>query len=297
MLIDAGDLLFKMPRPSQKSKEAASRKMDIFVRAYNELGYDAFNIGINDLAVGTAFLKDFESKAHFPFISANIVDSDGNPIFTPYTIVDRNGMRIGIVGVTTGNSYVEGIEYKNVLETARQMQQVLQPKTDFLVLMASVFNPDAKAIQGSDLRYDLILRTHTSRFSRYAKKVNEGYFIETGKQGKYLQFVTIHREVPTAPLINVSREKQRIDFIERRLDELRANTGDKSLEEAYADNKPTLDFIENLQNQKAELQEKIEESKNYMAIEVQSLGPKIQDNARWLEEVNQFNTYYDSLQN
>lgn len=296
VVIDAGDMLFKVPRPREINKEAAPSKMDLLIRAYNEIGYDAYNIGINDLALGTDFLREFESRAQFPFISANIVDDDGKPIFTPYTIIKRNGAKIGIVGVTTGNSHVDGVSYKPVLEAARELQQVLRHKTDILILMASVFNPDAKAIQDSDLEYDLIFRTHTSRFSRYATEMNTGYYIETGKEGKYLHFVTVHQEVPSASLVNVSRENQRLDFIERRLKELQGTSGDKSLEEVYADNQPTLDFIHNLQDQKTELQNKIEASKNYMAIEVQSLGKSIQDSPKWLEEVKQFNSFYNSLE-
>jgi 5'-nucleotidase len=39
--------------------------------------------------------------ASFPYIAANTIDSDGEPLLPPYTVIERAGVRVGFIGVTT----------------------------------------------------------------------------------------------------------------------------------------------------------------------------------------------------
>ena len=276
--------------------------MELLVRAYNDFKYDALNVGINDLALGVTFLQQFEKEATFPFLSANVSTNTGKLIFQPYTIVKKDGLRIGIVGVTNGNNNLPEIQYKDVVETARQMQSRLAEKTDFLVLLASVYNPDADRLKQSNLAYDLIIRSHTSRFSRYPRTVGDkqsadGFFIETGKEGKSLHFVNFHRENPNATVVDISRKKQRLSFIQQRLNQLKEKAKGESLQEAYAGSQATLDFIKDLQDQSNGLKSEIENAQNYIALDIQSLGAQVADNEKWLKAVNRYMAYEDSVKN
>ncbi|MCF7802725.1 MAG: hypothetical protein K9N46_05670 [Candidatus Marinimicrobia bacterium] len=295
--VDAGDLFFKVPRPASNARAVADRKADLFIKAYNDFQYDAFNVGINDLALGADFIKAREANAEFPFLSGTVMDSDGELLFDPYTVISRGGQKIGIVGVTTGNEHVDDFTYADVVEAAKQYQSELADKTDYLILLASVFNVDANKLQNADLGYDLIIRSHTSRFSRNAQKTSGGFYMSTGKQGKYIQLVTFHQEDPKEPFVDISRKKQRLDFIKHRLRSYRDQAGDQSLEEAFGDKKQTLAFIQNMQEQQGELQNEIKEVSNYIAVQVQSLNPDVPDDEKWLKEVQEFNQYSQTVRN
>jgi len=39
--------------------------------------------------------------AAFPYVAANMIDRDGEPLLSPYRVVERAGVRVGFIGVTT----------------------------------------------------------------------------------------------------------------------------------------------------------------------------------------------------
>jgi len=268
--------------------------MDLLMRAYEECGYDAYNVGINDLALGTDRLKQYASEVNFPFLSANISDSAGNHIFRPYTLVEYQGHQIGVVGVTSPSPANKTLEYKDELNTARQMREELSDRTDYLILLASVWNPVAKTLREELRGYDLIIRSHTNRASRRLQPTAEGdgYYLQTGDEGQYLHVIEMEGAFQTdVTLTDLTIEKQRLRFTESRLARLRDRADGKPLEKAFQGNESTLAFIEKLQGQKATLEEKIDRTQYYIALHLQSLGPEIEGEEKWLSAIEKFNTY------
>jgi len=74
LLVDAGNLLFRKSPSSQARRKETLLKVDVLVRAYEEMGYAAVNIGEKDLIMGLRFLHDVAQRAKFPFISTNLID-------------------------------------------------------------------------------------------------------------------------------------------------------------------------------------------------------------------------------
>ena len=58
-------------------------------------------MGHYELAAGLPFLKKMDTECDIPFISANLRDAGtGELLFDPYVIIERTGLKIGIIGVT-----------------------------------------------------------------------------------------------------------------------------------------------------------------------------------------------------
>jgi 2',3'-cyclic-nucleotide 2'-phosphodiesterase (5'-nucleotidase family) len=74
---------------------------DVYLKTFRQTGLAALTIGDRDLALGIKPLRALAKKASFPFLSANIVDSGGKPVFQAATIVKAAGYKVGIVGATT----------------------------------------------------------------------------------------------------------------------------------------------------------------------------------------------------
>lgn len=70
------------------------------VLALNNFGFSASVIGTDELIYSKAITSKQQQTADFPFLAANIVDNAGNPIFKPYTILERKGLKIAIIGLT-----------------------------------------------------------------------------------------------------------------------------------------------------------------------------------------------------
>jgi len=94
LVLDAGNTLFGQ----RLANETEGR---IIVEAMNAMGYDAMAVGQLDLSRGIDVLLQRASEAQFAVLSCNIVSTkDGEPVFAPYTVVEHDGTRFGIIGVS-----------------------------------------------------------------------------------------------------------------------------------------------------------------------------------------------------
>src|SRR6478672_5203057 len=69
----------------------------------NLLGFDASTLGNHDFDYGWRRTEEFIRIAHFPIVSANIVDKDGKTMARPYVIKTVGGIRVGIIGAILGD--------------------------------------------------------------------------------------------------------------------------------------------------------------------------------------------------
>lgn len=113
LVLDAGDTLFGQMLALQSEGR-------VIVEAMNAMGYDAMAVGQMDLAKGVDTLQARAKEARFAILSCNLVDAQSQqPIFQPYTILERGGVRFGVIGVTEP----EALQAPGVREAA----QVLDP--------------------------------------------------------------------------------------------------------------------------------------------------------------------------
>ncbi len=115
-LFDSGDLLFKKywdPIPESDLMKLRE-KARLVIESFNLMGYDAMGVGDDDLALGRDFLVELSKKATFPFLSSNLLDAETKrPLFQPYLIQERNGLRVGVFSLISQmffRSYRSSIE-------------------------------------------------------------------------------------------------------------------------------------------------------------------------------------------
>jgi len=100
ILLDAGDLLQGNPFTFVAAR-VAQDTINPIVAAMNVMAYDASAIGNHEYNYGLPYLERAVRQARFPFLSANTYRPNGSHSFRPWTIVDRQGVKVGIVGATT----------------------------------------------------------------------------------------------------------------------------------------------------------------------------------------------------
>jgi len=71
------------------------------VAALNQIQPDADVIGNHDLDYGFGAVENFSAESEFPWLLANVVTEDGEtvPGTRNYTVVERGGVRVGVVGL------------------------------------------------------------------------------------------------------------------------------------------------------------------------------------------------------
>ena len=102
ILLDAGDLLQGNPLAYVAARVSSDRTNPI-IAAMNAMQYDAAAIGNHEYNYGVPYLDSAINQAKFPFLSANTyrVDPEGVHAYKAWTIVERAGLKVGIVGATT----------------------------------------------------------------------------------------------------------------------------------------------------------------------------------------------------
>src|SRR6056297_475432 len=88
------------------------------VDVLNVVRPDAEVIGNHDLDFGFEAVENFSSASEFPWLLANVVDSETGetvPGTEPYTVVERDGVRVGVVGLVD-----EKIKSKTAVDFAEQ---------------------------------------------------------------------------------------------------------------------------------------------------------------------------------
>ena len=101
---------------------------------YKFLGYDATSVGNHDIETGHAVYDRWKSTAEIPVLAANVIDrSTGQPYFQPYTIINRNGLRVAIIGLLTPaipawlpENLWKGLEFLPMEESARKWVEIVR---------------------------------------------------------------------------------------------------------------------------------------------------------------------------
>src|SRR4030042_4608080 len=94
VLLDSGNSLIGR----WVSNESRGR---VNVEAMNALQYDAMTIGGADFSLTLEEIKEREAEATFPFLSANVIAiENGQPWVESFTILERQGVRFGILRLT-----------------------------------------------------------------------------------------------------------------------------------------------------------------------------------------------------
>lgn len=111
----------------------------------NYMGYDAMVVGNHEIQdYGWDWLQKLQKDAKFPFLSANMVDkaTDQNAM-TPYIIKEVNGVKIGIIGITTTQTNtvtpdynLKGHWFDDAVATTGKYVALLRPQVDILVVSA-----------------------------------------------------------------------------------------------------------------------------------------------------------------
>src|SRR5688572_126288 len=100
LLVDAGDFLQGNPLAYAAARVSSDTTSPV-VAAMNAMRYDAAAIGNHEFNYGVPFLDRAVGQARFPFLSANTYRMDGTRKYRAWTMIERAGARVAIIGGTT----------------------------------------------------------------------------------------------------------------------------------------------------------------------------------------------------
>ncbi|MDX1302298.1 bifunctional UDP-sugar hydrolase/5'-nucleotidase [Photobacterium sp.] len=164
-LLDAGDIY-----TGALSKKTQGK---VVFDIYSAMGYDAITLGNHEFEYGWESLRDTMPRASFPVLNANIYYQGTDiPLAQPYTILEKDGVRIGVIGVMGIDAFYntmwkgnrKGLEVRDPAEEVQKWADKLRPEVDMIVAlthqnktapMQTDKEADAEIQRGFDEDYEL----------------------------------------------------------------------------------------------------------------------------------------------
>ncbi|OHD33930.1 MAG: hypothetical protein A2Y31_12400 [Spirochaetes bacterium GWC2_52_13] len=135
VLLDNGDVLQGQPIVYYYNF-VETKAPHIVPAVMNDMGYDAASVGNHDVEAGPQVYLRAAAQANYPYLAANAVFIDtGEPAVPPYTIVERDGLRIAVLGLITPyipkwlpQNLYEGVRFDDMVDTAAKWIPIIEEK-------------------------------------------------------------------------------------------------------------------------------------------------------------------------
>jgi len=135
ILLDNGDILQGQPVVYYYNFEQPDTA-HILASIMNYMNYDAATIGNHDIEAGHPVYDKLVEEFDFPWLAANAVNKEtGDPYFQPYSIIEKNGIKIAVLGLITPHiphwlpeKIWEGMYFEDMIESAQKWVDVITEK-------------------------------------------------------------------------------------------------------------------------------------------------------------------------
>jgi 2',3'-cyclic-nucleotide 2'-phosphodiesterase (5'-nucleotidase family) len=194
IVVDSGDLFNEDEEIPESVKQSARLKADVIGEIYKYIGIDAVTVGELDLVLGISYLKEIEKKYSIPFVSANLVNDKGAPIFKRYIIKKVGEKNVGIFGVigdttemTTKVSEItkDTVFIQDPLQAAEAVVKELTGKVDYIIALTHQgTNQDwriARRVKG----IDLVVGSHDKQKTKEPLEAEKTLIVQAGEKGQY----------------------------------------------------------------------------------------------------------------
>jgi 2',3'-cyclic-nucleotide 2'-phosphodiesterase/3'-nucleotidase len=226
LLLDSGDTLQGTPLAYHTGVVQPASTHPIMA-AMNALRYDAMAPGNHEFNFGLDALNAARRSSRFPWIAANIcLAGTEDPAYAPYIIKQVNGVRVGVLGLTTpaipgweDASHYTGLSFTDPVKAAQRWVSELRRRSrvDVVIIamhmgleediLSGVPTPGQLAGENAAVRIarevpgvDLILMGHTHR-DVPSLTLNGVLLTQAGRWGEFLSRSTLmlERADPTQP--------------------------------------------------------------------------------------------------
>lgn len=135
ILLDNGDILQGQPT-NYYWNFIDTQDENIAASVVNYMGYDAQTFGNHDIETGHNCYDKWNREVKCPILAANMINAEtGNPYTNPYKIIEREGVKIAILGMTTpavpnwlSESLWSGIRFEEMVSCTRKWVKTIKEK-------------------------------------------------------------------------------------------------------------------------------------------------------------------------
>jgi hypothetical protein len=231
VVLDAGGAFMPLQRGPAKPLDRAiadqwKLKGELIAEAWKLGGIDAVGLGDSDWELGLDFFKGLAADHDVPFLAANLI-CDGASPFPGHRVIDVEGRRIGVVGLTSGE--VAGCEVTSAPDAMRGSVEAMGA-VDVLLALAPFSTPvDLAGAFPDDVPVHLIFDGRGGHASVRNERFGQGWSVSAGSRGKQVGTVRLEWNegaVAWGPAggdaqigLNKTRAEQRLESVQSRLND------------------------------------------------------------------------------
>ncbi len=194
-VMDAGDTIHGRPITDRLYGEST-------IEAMNMAGYDFMAPGNHDFNFGYDRLMALEEQMEFQLLAANVYKDDVQ-LFTPYSVQEVAGKRVGILGLATSDTYttthpdnIRDLEFRDMVSTAQHYVDILRSDygVDMVIVLGHVGfgrNYPSTDITAAVSGIDLFVDGHSHSTLPEGEMHNGTLFVQANEYSHYLGRVYI----------------------------------------------------------------------------------------------------------
>ncbi|ASJ20317.1 bifunctional metallophosphatase/5'-nucleotidase [Brachyspira hampsonii] len=135
LLLENGDSLQGQPTVYYYNF-VATNEPHIWSEVLNYMNYDVIGVGNHDVEAGHSVYDKLVKELKAPLVAANLIDENSKePYFKPYTIVEKNGVKIAVLGLMEPaidrqlpKVLYEGLATEDMVESAKKWIKIIKDK-------------------------------------------------------------------------------------------------------------------------------------------------------------------------
>jgi len=218
LLLDGGDLSTGTPLSDLRVRGFQGGAMLEFIEA---LEYDAWVLGNHEFDKGFENIQAMVAESVVPVLSSNLHAPEGGlalPGQQSSTIVDADGIRVGLIGATTtglghlaSRDTMAHIVIKDPIETVQAEIDRLDPLTDLLVVVSHIGLPADRALAKGVNGLDVIIGGHSHTRMDSPEHVNGVYIVQAGSYGRSIGEARVRVEDDAVSLFEWRRHDLRLE--------------------------------------------------------------------------------------
>lgn len=230
ILVDAGDTI-----QGNFVETFKNDKTSPMILGFNALDYDVWVMGNHEFDFGLKALATPLSQFKGTALAGNIFWDSGKPYLPAYKIVERQGVKVGIIGMDTpmtaefakGTDRIDGLTFTDPVQAVKEVIQQIHGQVDAIVLVAHMgidnenqrpgtgvgdiarANPELAAIVAGHMHVKVdkevingVIVTEPDKYGRALSRIDLQFEQQNGK------YVLINKDSYTYPIKGVSSDKK-----------------------------------------------------------------------------------------
>ncbi|MDR9853485.1 5'-nucleotidase C-terminal domain-containing protein [Paenibacillus sp. VCA1] len=152
ILLDAGDVI--QDNSAELFNDQPKSPMMV---AMNEMGYDAWAMGNHEFNFGLDTFDKITGQFKAAKLAGNVYKENGERFLPATTIIDRGGIKVGIIGMTTplitdfekDTDHLKGLVVKNPIDETKKAVKELEGKVDVIIGLMHMGLDNENALPGT----------------------------------------------------------------------------------------------------------------------------------------------------